>query len=78
MTLFKIDSIMVKKIRCLTVIDEYTRECLAIKVERKLNSQNVLEVLHRLFLSKGTNIFEVIMVQSLQQRCFKNGWQELK
>lgn len=42
-----------RKIRMLTVIDEYTRECLAIKVKRRLNSQAVAAVLFRLFLKKG-------------------------
>lgn len=37
----------------LTVVDEYTRECLAIKVERKLNSTHVLETLAELFLHRG-------------------------
>jgi putative transposase len=37
----------------LTVIDELTRECLAIEVERHLNSQDVLAVLGRLFISRG-------------------------
>ncbi len=36
-----------------TVIDEYTRECLAIKVARKLRSEDVLEVLSDLFLRCG-------------------------
>ena len=39
--------------RMLTVIDEYTRECLAIKVARKLRSEDVLEVLSDLFLRCG-------------------------
>jgi transposase InsO family protein len=39
-----------KVIRMLMVIDEYTRQCLAIRVERKLNSEIVLEVLNELFL----------------------------
>ena len=39
-----------KAFRMLTVIDEYTRESLAIHVRRKLNSQDVLYVLSRLFL----------------------------
>jgi hypothetical protein len=30
-----------KKFRTLNIIDEFTRECLAIKVNRKLNSQDV-------------------------------------
>ena len=37
----------------LTVIDEFTRECLAIKVARKLKSHDVAGVLYRLFKAKG-------------------------
>ena len=37
----------------LTVLDEYTRECLAIRVERGLNSSDVLEVLDDLFVRRG-------------------------
>ncbi len=37
----------------LTVVDEYTRECLAITVERKLDSSRVLETLAELFVSRG-------------------------
>lgn len=42
-----------KAFRMLTVIDEYTRECLAIHVRRKLNSQDVLHVLGKLFVAHG-------------------------
>jgi transposase InsO family protein len=42
-----------KAFKMLTVIDEYTRECLAIKVDRKLNSEDVVEALGDLFLFKG-------------------------
>ena len=42
-----------RRFRMLTVIDEYTRECLAIKVERKLNSTNVLDTLLDLFILHG-------------------------
>lgn len=42
-----------KRFRMLTVIDEYTRECLAIKVERKLNSTDVLDTLLDLFILHG-------------------------
>ena len=42
-----------KKIRMLTVIDEYSRKCLAIHVGRKLKSDDVLEVLSRLFITEG-------------------------
>ncbi len=37
----------------LTVVDEYTLECLAIVVDRKLNSTHVLETLAELFIHKG-------------------------
>lgn len=39
--------------RMLTVIDEYTRECLKIRVKRRLNSIDVIETLAELFLIKG-------------------------
>jgi len=37
----------------LTIIDEYTRECLAIAVERRLNSDDVLHCLADLFIKHG-------------------------
>ena len=37
----------------LTVIDEHTRECLAIKVARRLNSKDVLEVRADLMVARG-------------------------
>ncbi len=43
-----------KKIRVLTVIDECTRECLTIRVNYQLKSDDVLDVLSTLFLTKGT------------------------
>ncbi len=42
-----------KKFRMLTVIDEYTHECLAIKTKRQLNSTDVLDCLGRLFMQHG-------------------------
>ena len=42
-----------KVFRMLTVIDEFTRKCLAIEVERKLNSDDVLNCLARLFCEHG-------------------------
>ena len=41
------------KIRMLTVIDEYSRECLAIRVDYRLSSNDVLDVLSDLFLARG-------------------------
>ncbi len=43
-----------RSLKMLTVIDEYTRECLTIKTKRKLNSFDVLETLGDLFLIYGT------------------------
>ncbi len=40
--------------RLLTVIDEYTRECLAIRVARRIRSEEVLELLAELFALRGT------------------------
>ncbi len=42
-----------RPIRILTVIDEYSRECLAITVERKLQSDDVLNCLAELFVKHG-------------------------
>ena len=42
-----------KRLRMLTIIDEFTRECLAIKVARRLNSKDVLEVLADLMVIRG-------------------------
>jgi transposase InsO family protein len=42
--------------RILNVIDEYTRECLAIKVARSLTHKGVLEVLLDLFLERGVPV----------------------
>ena len=39
--------------RLLTIVDEYTRECLAIDVERRLNSESVLERLGELFVQRA-------------------------
>jgi len=40
--------------RMLTIIDEYTRECLAIVVDRRLRSTDVIEALAELFIRRGT------------------------
>jgi putative transposase len=42
-----------RKLRFLTIIDEYTRECLAIDVGRKLKSEDVLCRLADLFIRRG-------------------------
>ena len=42
-----------KKVRMLTVIDEYTRKCLAIRVGSSLKADDVLETLSVLFITEG-------------------------
>jgi putative transposase len=43
-----------RKFRMLCVVDEFTREALAIRVARKLSSTDVIDVLADLFLAHGT------------------------
>ncbi len=42
-----------RKYRMLNVIDEFTRECLAIRVSRKLKALDVIDVLSDLFSLRG-------------------------
>ncbi len=42
-----------RKYRMLNIIDEFTRECLAIRVNRKLRSTDVIDVLSDLFILRG-------------------------
>jgi transposase InsO family protein len=42
-----------RALKVMTVIDEYTRECLALRVERSLDSEDVLEVLDDIFVRRG-------------------------
>ena len=43
--------------RILTILDEYTRECLSITVARRITSQEVIEQLAELFLDKGSRAY---------------------
>jgi len=42
-----------RKFRMLNVIDEFSRECLGIRIDRKLNSTAVIDVLTDLFILRG-------------------------
>lgn len=42
-----------RKIRVLTVIDEYTRECLALRTGYQLKNDDVMDVLSDLFITRG-------------------------
>lgn len=43
-----------RPVRILVVIDEFTRECLAIDAQRRMNHQTVLDTLAELFVHRGT------------------------
>ena len=42
-----------RKIRLMTLIDEFTRECLAIKAARRINSFGVIETMADVMLTRG-------------------------
>lgn len=44
---------MARCFRTLNILDEHSRECLAIKVQRKLNSADVIDALTDLFILRG-------------------------
>ncbi|WP_106387463.1 IS3 family transposase [Cognatishimia activa] len=46
-----------KVFRTLNILDEHSRECLAIKVQRKLNSADVIDALTDLFILRGAPKF---------------------
>ena len=41
----------------LNILDEYSRECLTIRVKRKLNSTDVMDVLTDLFILREVPVF---------------------
>jgi putative transposase len=42
-----------RKFRMLTILDEFTHECLAIRVARKLKAADVIDVFSDLFILRG-------------------------
>ena len=46
-----------QQIKCLTVVDEFTHECLAIDVAGSIRSKRVIEVLGRLISIHGTPLY---------------------
>lgn len=43
-----------RRLKILTVVDEYTRECLEIRVEKRMTSLDVMETFDELFHERGT------------------------
>jgi putative transposase len=46
-----------QKLKCLTIIDEFTRECLAIDVAGSIRSVHVIDALSRLISTRGAPAF---------------------
>lgn len=46
-----------RKLRVLTVVDEFTRECVGVEVERRMNAKFVAATLLKLFRERGTPSF---------------------
>ena len=42
-----------RTLKCLSIVDEYTRECLALEVDRRMTSEQVIDVLVELFAVRG-------------------------
>src|SRR6056297_4203540 len=42
-----------RTLKLLNIIDEYTRECLAIEVDRSINADHVVRILDRLAVQRG-------------------------
>ena len=53
-----------QQIKCLTVVDEYTRECLAIDVAGSIRSKRVIEVLSRLVSMHGAPLLPALRQRS--------------
>ena len=64
--------------RLLTVIDEYTRECLAIQVARQIRSDDVVQLLADLFVLPEVrpSTFARIMARSSAPKLYESGWGE--
>jgi hypothetical protein len=61
-------------LKLLVVIDEFTRECLAIDVNRKIKGPDVVELLRYLFAVRGEpDFFEVTTVLNLRRMQLRNG-----
>jgi hypothetical protein len=52
-----------KPFRILNILDEFTRVSLAVRVERKINSQDVMEELFQLFILRGIPEYIVLGYQ---------------
>ena len=63
-----------RKYRMLNIVDEFTHECLAIRIDRKLNSTAVIDLLSDLFILRGVPAYVgPTMVRNLSPRRCRTG-----
>ena len=63
-----------RRYKMLTVLDEFTRQALCVEVRDKMNSDNVLQVMHRQLMKYGSpNLFIPTMAESLLLSTLKIG-----
>ena len=46
-----------RPLRILSIVDEYTRECLALRTSRKMTSEDVIHTLADLFIERGAPVY---------------------
>jgi transposase InsO family protein len=63
-----------RALRLLTLIDEYTRECLAIRVARRLGSQEVIETLADCWCGEFQSTFAQTMAPNSWPASCGSGW----
>ncbi len=63
-----------RAVKVLAILDEYTRECLGIRVERNIKSDEVVDGLSNLFITRGyLSISALTTGLNLQQNMFAHG-----
>ena len=63
------------QLKWLSIVDEHTRECLALKVDRSITSEDVIDTLAELFaMRECLGVFAATMARSLSPVRFAIGW----
>ncbi len=69
-----------RSLKWLSIVDEYTRECLALEVDRGMTSEDVLDVLRDLFVIRGVPKYirsdngPEFIAQAIRQFLSRRGW----
>jgi len=65
-------------IKCLSIVDEFTRECITLDVSRSITAEDVIDRLAELFCMAFLSTFVAIMDRSSSPRRFKDGCRRCK